>query len=82
MNNSINANFNRADQIKTSHEGKRVGLVSKLKEPKGFGSRNMSILENRANSTLRNPKQLLAPLTSMGGSDMKNRRMSQGGPTN
>ena len=63
--NSINqGSFNRADAIKTSHEGKRVGLTSKLNKdskPSTFGSRNFSLQENRANSTLRNPKHL-APL--------------------
>lgn len=44
MNASLNA-INRADQIKTSHEGKRVGLTSKLRDgkPSAFGSRNYSV---------------------------------------
>ena len=66
--NSINhAGFNRADVIKTSYEGKRVGLSSKLNKdskPSTFGSRNYSLQENRANSTLRNPNKL-APLSQI-----------------
>lgn len=68
----------RLDQVKTAHEGKRVGLASKLNQGKAvFGQRNYSLAlpnEKRAHSNMRGGQKL--PALKVNATDLQGRRIS------